>query len=473
MTQAAAPLEVLFELDPWEGTCELEAPATTLPDWLDGTCYFNGPGAFRKGELAYRHWLDGDGIVSALTLGQGRQRFTRRFVASTKRQDEAAAGRALYRTFGTAFEGDRLRRGLGLESPVNVSAVPFSGTLLAFGEQGLPWSLDPVTLETRGEHTFGGRLNAISPLSAHPCIDPESGEMFNFGLSYAARRPLLNLYRFAADGELLSRRRIGLPYPCSIHDFGLSRRFATFYVNPHLLDVASLMNDGRAVLDSLSWQPDLGSQLLVVDRESGAETARLDIAGRACLHHIHSFEADGLLFIDVLELDEPAYEQYQPLPSLYATVAAGRPTRFVVDPEASRLLEERRLPYDSAPDFPAFDSRLADRDYDDFWFLGISERARPGAKFFDQLCHLRWSDEGQDLWTCPAGQVLASEPIFAGRPGRPGEGLIICHLFDLAARRSEMLFFDAGEVAAGPRHRLTLPAAITACFHGTFAASSA
>ena len=131
--------------------------------------------------------------------------FTNRFVRSTKFTTEEEAGRPLFRAFGTAFEDDRLMHGVGLQSPVNVSVYPAFGTLLAFGEQGLPWELDPVTLETRGEYTFGGRLNPISPFSAHPNVDPDSGELFNFGISFSARRPCLQLYRFGAH------RRAGLP----------------------------------------------------------------------------------------------------------------------------------------------------------------------------------------------------------------------------------------------------------------------
>ena len=47
--------------------------------------------------------------------------------------------------------------------------------------------------------------------------------------------------RFDAGGGLLSRRRVPLPFPASIHDFGLSPRFAVFYANPYLLDMAPLM----------------------------------------------------------------------------------------------------------------------------------------------------------------------------------------------------------------------------------------
>ena len=118
-----------------------------------------------------------------------------------------AAGRALCRACGTAFPDDRLRRGFSLESPVNVSVVPWEGRLLAFGEQGLPWDLDPVTLETRGEFRFGGRLNEVSPLSAHAHLDRESSELIDFGISYASAEPLLHLYRFASGTPPFAGRR--------------------------------------------------------------------------------------------------------------------------------------------------------------------------------------------------------------------------------------------------------------------------
>src|SRR5205823_1976009 len=143
---------------------------------------------------------------------------TNRYVRSAKFRAEEACGRAVFRAFGTAFPGDRLRRGVATESPANVSVYPYRGTLLAFGEQSLPLELDPDTLDTRGPYDFGGQLNENSPFAAHPKIGPATGELFNFGVSFAATEPCLHLYRFAAGGGLVSRTRLPLPYPCSVHD---------------------------------------------------------------------------------------------------------------------------------------------------------------------------------------------------------------------------------------------------------------
>ncbi len=98
-----------------------------VPAFLRGTYYLNGPARFERGEGRYGHWLDGDGMVCALRFGAEGVRFTSRYVRGTRLAEEEAAGRLLYRSFGTAFPGDRLVRGVALESPLNVSIYPWAG----------------------------------------------------------------------------------------------------------------------------------------------------------------------------------------------------------------------------------------------------------------------------------------------------------------------------------------------------------
>ncbi|MDX1503995.1 MAG: carotenoid oxygenase family protein, partial [Thermoanaerobaculia bacterium] len=243
MTVATAPsertirparwLERAFEIEPHEESYRVAAVEGELPGFLRGTYYLNGPALFYRAGRSLEHWLDGDGMVRALTFDGAAPRYRSRFVRSRKFRAEEEAGRFLYRAFGTAFAGDRLERGIGLASPVNVSVYPWAGRLLAFGEQGLPWELDPETLDTVGEHTFGGRLNAVSPFAAHPAFDKKSGEMYNFGVSFSDSRPTLSLYRFDPTGELVYRRRLPMERPVSVHDFALGGRWAVFHLSPY------------------------------------------------------------------------------------------------------------------------------------------------------------------------------------------------------------------------------------------------
>src|SRR5690242_6036213 len=100
----------------------VESTGEAVPDFIKGAYYVNGPARFGLGELSYKHWLDGDGMVASLHFMKNEMRFRSRYIRSRKLVAEEAAGRPLFRTFGTSFPGSQLNSaGNGLESPVNVS----------------------------------------------------------------------------------------------------------------------------------------------------------------------------------------------------------------------------------------------------------------------------------------------------------------------------------------------------------------
>ena len=467
-----APLiERAFTLDVDEAVCARVDVEGSLPSYVRGACVLNGPGRFARGDLRYRHWLDGDGMVASLAVDRDGARFTNRFVRSDKFVREEAAQRPVYRTFGTAFAGDQLARGIGLESPVNVSVYAYRGALLAFGEQGLPWAVDPLTLETRGLYTFDNQLNGVTPFSAHPKIDHRTGELFNFGVSFSREHPLLNVFRFAADGALVYRRRLPLPYPSSIHDFAISGSYLLFYVSPLLLDVEAMLRGGATVMDALSWVPERGSHLLVVSRETGQLVASIPIGHRYCLHLINAFEQDGRVLVDVVEYEQPLYSEYQVVPNLFTDTFRGHPVRFTVDPDAGAVLERHDVAYSCSPDFPAHDLDATGRAYGEFWMLGIGAAGRRGRKFFDQLVRIDWETGAADVYQSPSRQYLGGEPAFVPEPGVPRSGVVICQSFDADRTASSMLVFDAFDVAKGPLATIRLPAPIPLLFHSAFAAA--
>jgi carotenoid cleavage dioxygenase-like enzyme len=465
VTDLAPGLEKAFTFVPRERSCSVLVEGE-VPAFLRGTYYLNGPARFERGGVRYRHWLDGDGMICALTLFDGGARFACRFVRSGKYTAEEEAGQALFRTFGTAFPGDRLIRGIALESPVNVSVYPWGDTLLAFGEQGLPWELDPVTLETRGLYTFGGALNPVTPFAAHPKIDPETGELFNFGVSFASAQPVLNVYRFDAAGRQIWRRRHPLEHPCSVHDFLLGPRHVVFHLGPYVLDMASL-TQGKTLMESLRWEPERGTRLLVIDRATGDAVANLSIGCGYSLHTINAWEDGDRLVVDVVELERPVYDQYETVPDLFTTVGPGGPVRYVVDLANQQVVERKALTYRSAPDFPAIDPRLVGKPYNDLWMLGISNAGRHGRKFLDQVVHLTW-DGREDVWQAPPGCYLGGEPAFAGDPDGPG-GAVICQQLDTTKDESSFLIFNAFHVAAGPRAVVRLDSPVHLGFHACWA----
>jgi all-trans-8'-apo-beta-carotenal 15,15'-oxygenase len=301
--------------------------------------------------------------------------------------------------------------------------------------------------------------------------------MVSFGVSFASDRPTLTLYRFAPGGDLVLRRRHPLDAPRSVHDFALSRRYAAFYLSPYVFDMDAFMAAGATLVDGLAWRPELRSLLRVFDRETGDEVAQVDIGDRYCLHLVNAFErrgADGReqLVLDVVELEEPVYPDYQPLPDLFLDVEPGQPVRRVVDLAAGEVVEERRLPYREACDFPNVPPAWVGRPYEEFWMLGISASGKPGRKFFDRLVHCRWGEDGGGdevrSWLAPPGRYLGGEPVCVPDPGGSGRAAVVCQEYDAAADRGSFVVFDAHDVEAGPVARVPLRSPVPLLFHATF-----
>lgn len=471
MIDFAPGLEAAFFAPPLEFGPGPIAVEGTLPSYLRGSLYLVGPARFECFGQRYRHWLDGDGMVVALHFDDGPPQAAARYVRTEKWVEEEAAGRAIYRTFGTAFPGDRLRRGRALASPANVSVQPFAGRLLVFGEQGLPYELDPWELETRGRFDFGC-LNEATPFAAHPALDPASGEMVNFGVSFAADRPLLHLFHFEPAGALTARSRLELAQPYSLHDFSLTRRFAVFVLSPYLLDVAPMLESGATVAASLRWQPELGTRLALVDRSTGELAASTPIGEGYCLHQVNAYDDGESLVVDLLELEEPVYPDYNGLPELFVRVRPAQVVRLRVDAATGRLVERRSVNAGLAADFPVIDPRRSGAPTDRFWMLAISATGRSGRKFFDRLQRFDWRQGGvADVYATRPPRYLAGEPVFV--PERPGEeaGVVLCHELDVERHESAVVVLDALDLARPPLARLVLPSPVQLGFHAAFAAA--
>jgi all-trans-8'-apo-beta-carotenal 15,15'-oxygenase len=464
----APGLEAAFSIAHQEDSYLIEDIEGNIPEFVRGTYYLNGPALFSRAGMSYRHWLDGDGMVCALRFVGQRVYFTIRYVRTTKFLEEEKAGRFVFRTFGTAFPGDRLHRGVALESPANVSVYSCRGVLLAFGEQSLPWQLDPETLETIGSFNFGGVLTDFTPFSAHPKFDVDTHEMHNFGVFFHPRSPKLYFYCFGSDGKLKIHTTLDLELPISLHDFGLSARYSIFYLAPYLMDVDRVTRGGQNVMSSLSWEPWRGSRLLILARNTGKQAGSVPLDARYCLHVINCFEVDHHLYVDVIELDRPLYEQYQPLPDMFTDVPTGGPVRLVIDTVKWVLVARHELDYRLAPDFPAVNPERTGRPYRDFWMLGLSSAGRPGRKFFDQLVRAHW-DEGRpsDVFQSAPNRYLGGEPLFIGDP-RSEYGAVLCQEFDANSGQAAFLIFDAFHVGKGPVAKLKLKRPIRLGFHASW-----
>ena len=211
-------------------------------------------------------WFTGDGMVHAFTLSEGRASYRNAWVRTAKWEAERRAGRPLVSGY-TSRPGPE--GGFADQGVANTNIIWHAGHLLALEEGHLPIELDPATLATRGVQDFAGRLSG--PFTAHPKVDPITGELVFFGFSVDGElTPGMRYGTIDAGGRVTRFEHFAAPYCSMVHDFAVTRRRVVFPVLPLSGSQARQRRGGPP----FAWEPDLGSQIGLIRREQGTSSLR-------------------------------------------------------------------------------------------------------------------------------------------------------------------------------------------------------
>jgi carotenoid cleavage dioxygenase len=426
-----------------------------LPDALDGTFFRNGSNPQFAPRGRY-HWFDGDGMIHALSLRGGKAHYRNRFVRTAKFLTERAAGEALFGGLADMTTTDP-RVGQTPFNPANTNIVVHAGRLLALCEAGLPHELDPHTLETLGPYDFGGKL--VGPMTAHPKLDPETGEMLFFG--YSPLPPFLRYHVVDAKGRLVRSEEIDVPVATMMHDFIVTRDHVVFMVCPATFRLERMAEGGAPI----AWEPELGTKLGVMPR-SGASKDVVWFEADPCyvFHPMNAYTEDGRIVADVA--------RYAKLPLFGAEAdideeSGARLTRWTLD-LAGGSVKEARL--DDLPlEFPRFDERHAGLRYRHGYAAGIVGE-NGGSANFNAIVHVDLESGRRRMHGLPGGSFVG-EPIFVPRSesAPEGEGFLLALVYRAEEHRSDLLVLDAENVEAAPVATVKLPHRIPFGFHGNWA----
>lgn len=283
-------LEERLAAEPWrqgfeeaEETPPVSIKGQGLPKDLIGTVYRNSPGRLRIGASKYEHWFDGDGFVSALSIDGERQTaaFASRFVRTPRyvKQEQADAfaraqeglGMASVGAWTPADNGEFFSNVFRLATnPANTSVLWWADRLLALCEGGLPYRIDPGTLETMGEDLFSNQSiseSGVSFFSAHPKRDPKTGELFNIGLTISLPQAV-EVYCCSARGELLQRCKVELKEFTFIHDFAITEQYIVLIMPPWVCPTDGLLQSlwEGGIARKFQWQEELGTRCVILKR---------------------------------------------------------------------------------------------------------------------------------------------------------------------------------------------------------------
>jgi all-trans-8'-apo-beta-carotenal 15,15'-oxygenase len=443
-----------------------------LPAGLEGTLFRNGPARLDVYGERLRHWFDGDGMIHALRIEDGRATYQNRFVATPGKAREDGERRRIYANFGTPAAGGPITRYLTnrehRKNPANTNIVSHADRLLALCEAGRPYRLDPATLETLGEDDMSGALGDTATYSAHPKLDPATGEMWNFGVEYG-RFATVHLYCTSSAGQTRRVASVQLPDMPMLHDFALTATKAVFVITPALLPrlPLGLILGQKSFGGSLRYRPEVGTTLLVIDRATG-EPSWFQTESFMMFHVANAWD-DGA---DVL-VDLSAYPDGGILRTLADVMVVDTPPRAHAYVERLRLgsrgraVSRQRL--SSLPlEFPRVWGRRLSTEHRVVYGVTWAE----GANFLGQPAAIDLERGTSQVATMPPG-ALCGECVPVSKPGATTDRdvWLLTLVLDPRKQETELWVLDGADLAAPPVARVKTPHIVPFGFHGNWRSS--
>jgi len=434
-----------------------------LPKDLAGTLYRNGPNPQFAPRDPNHHWFIGDGMIHAFHIEDGRVSYRNRWVRTPKWELEHAAHGSLFGAWGNPMTTDPSVRGQD-SGVANTNIVWHAGRLFALEEAHRPFELDPKTLAALGYSDFGGSFSGAR-FTAHPKIDPETGEMIFFAYSAAGFfSPTLGYGVIGVDGKLKRYDQFEAPYASMVHDFMVTRNYVLFPVLP----LTGSMQRAMAGKPAYAWEADKRAYVGVMKRDAEVSTVRwFECDPCYVFHPMNAYEEGDKIVGDVMQYEAaPLFPDPNGQPGDSAKAVAFL-TRWTFDPNANTNGFKREQIDDLAAEFPRLDERLAGLDYRHGYYAASSDRRVLDA--FDLLTHLDLKSGKRTSYELPKGDVT-SEPIFVPRDesAPEGEGYLLATIYRRAEHRSDLAVFDATALEKGPIALAELSHRVPFGFHGNW-----
>jgi carotenoid cleavage dioxygenase len=390
------------------------------------------------------HWFIGDGMLHGIELSGGKARYRNRWVRTP--QASAALGEALP-NWSTDVEGLP-------PAPANTSVIAQAGRLFALVEVALPTQVSS-DLSTLGPFDFDGRLTGS--FTAHPKIDPATGELLFFGYEVLTE-PYVNFHVVDANGVLIRSQGIEIPNPVMMHTFVVTATRVVWLDLPVVFDVNLVGHQPFP----FTWRPENGARVGVMSRRSDdPEVVWIDIDPCYVYHELNAYDdVDGNIVMDVIVypqmFETDLYGPGSTSPNLQ---------RWTIDPAAGRVTKQDLD--DVGEEFPRINDRFSGLPYR----YGYSVELDVGPTWWD-LHGLRKHDlqlgrsERHDVGPGRA----AMEPVFvpAGDDNGEDAGWVVSVVYDAPRDASDVIVVDATDFSGPPAAVVHLRQRVPFGLHGAW-----
>jgi len=443
-----------------------------LPSDLEGTFYRVQPDYLYPPRYDNDVPFNGDGHISMFRFANGHVDFKCRYARTQRYKAQRAARRALFGTYRNRDTDDPSVRKLS-GGTANTNLIFHAGRLFSLKEDSPPVQLDPNTLETLDDYfTFNGKLTSQT-FTAHPKIDPVSGEMIAFGYeATGTASDDVAVYAMDKSGEITWECWIKVPYVGMLHDFAITQTHIAFLVIPMATSVEQMQQGGV----HFAWDSSLPTYLGVMRRGGDGKDLRWFKGPEKCATHVMNAFSDGDdIYVD---MDMAESNQFPFFPFVKGAFdpqkALGRMTRLSVNLNQDADTYNRDVMYDEVGVLPRTDERYWSLPYN-FGIMPVIDMSKPvdesrvGTTGFVINTWTRFDHNRKKSSSWYVGEVSSlQEPQFAprGKDAPEGDGYVIGLCNRYVEKRTDLLVLDAAHMEEGPVAKVKLPFALRNGIHG-------
>ena len=416
-----------------------------LPRELDGIFCQNNPNPALSPTPPY-HWFDGDGMVHAVRVRDGKASYRNRWVQTAGLKADLDAGRPTTHGILHRFDPSDPRPD---KNTANTDLVWHEGKLLAlWWLGGEPYVLDATTLETRGATDFGGTLGM--GVAAHPKVDPRTGELIF--MDYALYDEPRIEVGVVKDGRLVHHHVEPLSAPKLLHDLAITERYTVLLDFPMVYRTDKLAQGIRHV----RFHDDQPARIGVMERR-GSSVRWFEIPPCYSYHVVNAWEEGDEVVLVACRIENPVprvpHEEDDEIPRLTFLRLEPYLWKWRLDLVTGEVRDEQLD--DCVGEFPRMDDTRLGAPTRFTYMPRFAKHPRLQFEGLRKIDH-EGTERVDHLW---GPGRFGSEPGFVPRPGATDEddGWVVALVHDAREGRSELNVLDARDFAAPPIARVLLP----------------
>lgn len=398
-------------------------------------------------------FTEGDGNICAFRIQDSKVSMKIKYVQTERWLLERKAGQRLFGRYRNPYDNHPCVR-LANDATGNTNIIYWGGKLLALAERGLPYALDPDTLETLGADPYAGQTVAKT-FSAHPKVDPFKEELVAW--SYQAKglgSSDICLFNVDPQGRVgnenwFKDNTAGWP-----HDGWVTENWIVLSVMPFEVNSDEAL---RAGADHWTFIPDRPAEFLVAPRKASSphhpgwkagEFRKYTWDHGLIIHVGNAWETeDGKLELESHFISFNVFPMWSPK-DYKSPKPAGDWYRWTIDldkPDGSRIPGGRKM-IEGVFDFPQVDERFLTRKTSIAFIGGFAEAYESERPVFNKIIKFNTETGVKEVFRVPRDGSVA-EPAFIPRSENApeGDGWLIFYVERTSSPKGQLMILDTAD----------------------------